>query len=150
MSSFCVLITKLCPVNKWAERTEEPISDIIQKQHAFAEGGALNSHSLSNFTTHCTFPSVFSRGKNRRRYTQHIQPPQNQSVQHFSSGVTMPSLRHSYTVTEEEPAALPLDRTDLRKKSPSLSRSALVSSFKGLIISHSKVSPLSLFLTVAD
>ncbi|XP_026185191.1 ubiquitin carboxyl-terminal hydrolase 2-like [Mastacembelus armatus] len=51
----------------------------------------------------------------------------------------MPSLRQSYTVTvPEEPAALPLDKADLRRKSPSLSRSMLVSTFMGLIINQAK------------
>ncbi|XP_054482015.1 ubiquitin carboxyl-terminal hydrolase 2-like [Anoplopoma fimbria] len=51
----------------------------------------------------------------------------------------MPSLRHSYTVTvAEEPAALSVDRADLRRKSPSLSRSKLVSTFMGLIINQAK------------
>ncbi|XP_041863701.1 ubiquitin carboxyl-terminal hydrolase 2-like [Melanotaenia boesemani] len=51
----------------------------------------------------------------------------------------MPSLRHSYTVTvPEQPAAVPLDKIDLRSKNPSLSRSALVSTIKGLIINPAK------------
>ncbi|XP_029304501.1 LOW QUALITY PROTEIN: ubiquitin carboxyl-terminal hydrolase 2-like [Cottoperca gobio] len=52
----------------------------------------------------------------------------------------MPSLRHSYTVTApEEPAAFPgADKPDLRRKSPSLSRSKLVSTFMGLIINQAK------------
>ncbi|TNN47358.1 Ubiquitin carboxyl-terminal hydrolase 2 [Liparis tanakae] len=51
----------------------------------------------------------------------------------------MPSLRHSYTVTvPEEPAAFPLEKPDLRRKSPSLSRSKLVSTFMGLIINQAK------------
>ncbi|KAM9847247.1 ubiquitin carboxyl-terminal hydrolase 2-like isoform 2-T2 [Aulostomus maculatus] len=51
----------------------------------------------------------------------------------------MPSLRHSYTVTvAEEPAALPADKSDLRRKGPALSRSVLVSTFMGLIINHAK------------
>ncbi|XP_068457394.1 ubiquitin carboxyl-terminal hydrolase 2-like [Clinocottus analis] len=51
----------------------------------------------------------------------------------------MPSLRHSYTVTvPEEPAAFPLDKPELRRKSPSLSRSKLVSTFMGLIINQAK------------
>ncbi|XP_068571732.1 ubiquitin carboxyl-terminal hydrolase 2 [Cebidichthys violaceus] len=51
----------------------------------------------------------------------------------------MPSLRHSYTVTvPEEPAAFPVDRPDLRRKSPSLSRSKLVNTFMGLIINQAK------------
>lgn len=53
----------------------------------------------------------------------------------------MPSLRHSYTVTvPEEPAAFPLEKPDVRRKSPSLSRSKLVSTFMGLIINQAKVS----------
>ncbi|XP_040038281.2 ubiquitin carboxyl-terminal hydrolase 2 [Gasterosteus aculeatus] len=51
----------------------------------------------------------------------------------------MPSLRHSYTVTvPEEPAAFPSDKPELRRKSPSLSRSKLVSTFMGLIINQAK------------
>ncbi|KAA8586564.1 hypothetical protein FQN60_000400 [Etheostoma spectabile] len=52
----------------------------------------------------------------------------------------MPSLRHSYTVTlpEETPAAFPIDKPELRRKSPSLSRSKLVSTFMGLIINQAK------------
>ncbi|KAM7373952.1 hypothetical protein PAMP_006636 [Pampus punctatissimus] len=51
----------------------------------------------------------------------------------------MPSLRHSYTVTvPEEPAAFPVDKPELRRKSPSLSRSMLVSTFMGLIINQAK------------
>ncbi|KAK5858213.1 hypothetical protein PBY51_002372 [Eleginops maclovinus] len=52
----------------------------------------------------------------------------------------MPSLRHSYTVTApEEPASLPgSERPDLRRKSPPLSRSKLVSTFMGLIINQAK------------
>ncbi|XP_023263432.1 ubiquitin carboxyl-terminal hydrolase 2-like [Seriola lalandi dorsalis] len=51
----------------------------------------------------------------------------------------MPSLRHSYTVTVlEEPTAFPLDKHDLRRKNPSLSRSMLVSTFMGLIINQAK------------
>lgn len=52
----------------------------------------------------------------------------------------MPSLRHSYTVTvpEELPAALPFEKPELRRKSPSLSRSKLVSTFMGLIINQAK------------
>ncbi|KAM4544559.1 ubiquitin carboxyl-terminal hydrolase 2-like [Odontesthes bonariensis] len=51
----------------------------------------------------------------------------------------MPSLRHSYTLTVlEEPAASPLDKPELRRKSQSLSRSMLVSKFMGLIINPAK------------
>ncbi|XP_029030372.1 ubiquitin carboxyl-terminal hydrolase 2-like [Betta splendens] len=51
----------------------------------------------------------------------------------------MPSLRHSYTVTvPEEPAAFPVDKPELRRKSSSLSRSMLVSTFVGLIINQAK------------
>ncbi|XP_068615479.1 ubiquitin carboxyl-terminal hydrolase 2-like isoform X1 [Brachionichthys hirsutus] len=51
----------------------------------------------------------------------------------------MPSQRHSYTVTiPEEPAALPLDKYGLQRKSPPLSRSKLVSTFMGLIINEAK------------
>ncbi|XP_026228609.1 ubiquitin carboxyl-terminal hydrolase 2-like isoform X2 [Anabas testudineus] len=51
----------------------------------------------------------------------------------------MPSLRHSYTVTvPEEPAAFPMDKPDLRRKTSSLSRSMLVSTFVGLIINQAK------------
>lgn len=54
----------------------------------------------------------------------------------------MPSLRHSYTVTvPEEPAAFPLDKPELRRKSQRFSRSVLVSTFMGLIINQAKVSP---------
>ncbi|KAM9332190.1 ubiquitin carboxyl-terminal hydrolase 2-like [Pholidichthys leucotaenia] len=50
----------------------------------------------------------------------------------------MPTLRHSYTVTvPEEAAAVPFDKHDPRRKSP-LSRSALVSTFMGLIINQAK------------
>uniref|UniRef100_A0A3B4B271 ubiquitinyl hydrolase 1 n=1 Tax=Periophthalmus magnuspinnatus TaxID=409849 RepID=A0A3B4B271_9GOBI len=52
----------------------------------------------------------------------------------------MPSLRHSYTLTDEPNAAVSPERAEQRKKSPSLSRSALVSTFRGLIISQNKVS----------
>ncbi|XP_070773169.1 ubiquitin carboxyl-terminal hydrolase 2-like isoform X1 [Enoplosus armatus] len=55
------------------------------------------------------------------------------------NSATMPSLRHSYTVTvPEEPAAFHFDKPDLRRKSPSLSRSKLVSTFMGLIINQAK------------
>ncbi|XP_042286103.1 ubiquitin carboxyl-terminal hydrolase 2-like [Thunnus maccoyii] len=55
------------------------------------------------------------------------------------NSATMPSLRHSYTVTvPEEPAALPVDKSDLRRKNPPLSRSMLVSTFMGLIINQAK------------
>ncbi|XP_004076886.1 ubiquitin carboxyl-terminal hydrolase 2 [Oryzias latipes] len=51
----------------------------------------------------------------------------------------MPSLRHSYTVTvPEEPAAFPLDKPELRRKSQRFSRSVLVSTFMGLIINQAK------------
>ncbi|RVE64178.1 hypothetical protein OJAV_G00143960 [Oryzias javanicus] len=51
----------------------------------------------------------------------------------------MPSLRHSYTVTApEEPAAFPLDKPELQRKSARFSRSALVSTFMGLIINQAK------------
>ncbi|KAM8835496.1 ubiquitin carboxyl-terminal hydrolase 2-like [Synchiropus picturatus] len=52
----------------------------------------------------------------------------------------MPIMKNSYTLTvAEAPAAVPpADRTDLRRKNPSLSRSALVSTFKGLIINQAK------------
>ncbi|KAI4794603.1 hypothetical protein KUCAC02_031960 [Chaenocephalus aceratus] len=52
----------------------------------------------------------------------------------------MPSLRHSYTVTAaEEPASLPgSERANLRRKSPPLSRTKLVSTFMGLIINQAK------------
>ncbi|KAF3705843.1 Ubiquitin carboxyl-terminal hydrolase 2 [Channa argus] len=51
----------------------------------------------------------------------------------------MPSLRHSYTVTvPEQPTAVPMDKSDLRRKSHSLSRSVLVSTFMGLIINQAK------------
>lgn len=54
----------------------------------------------------------------------------------------MPSLRHSYTVTvPEEPAAFPLDKPELQRKSQRFSRSVLVSTFMGLIINQAKVSP---------
>ncbi|CAK6964523.1 ubiquitin carboxyl-terminal hydrolase 2-like isoform X2 [Scomber scombrus] len=55
------------------------------------------------------------------------------------NSAAMPSLRHSYTVTvPEEPAAFPVDKADLRRKSPALSRSMLVSTFMGLIINQAK------------
>ncbi|XP_033982888.1 ubiquitin carboxyl-terminal hydrolase 21-like, partial [Trematomus bernacchii] len=52
----------------------------------------------------------------------------------------MPSLRHSYTVTAaEEPASLPgSERANLRRKSPPLSRTKLVTTFMGLIINQAK------------
>ncbi|KAF3840635.1 hypothetical protein F7725_006497 [Dissostichus mawsoni] len=52
----------------------------------------------------------------------------------------MPSLRHSYTVTAaEEPASLTgSERANLRRKSPPLSRTKLVSTFMGLIINQAK------------
>uniref|UniRef100_A0A3Q4H9F0 ubiquitinyl hydrolase 1 n=1 Tax=Neolamprologus brichardi TaxID=32507 RepID=A0A3Q4H9F0_NEOBR len=51
----------------------------------------------------------------------------------------MPSLRHSYTVTvPEDPAALPCDRPEMRRRSHPLSRSVLVSTFMGLIINQAK------------
>lgn len=57
------------------------------------------------------------------------------------TSASMPSLRHSYTVTvPEEPAAFPLDNPNLRRKSPSFSRSMVVSAFMGLIINQAKVS----------
>lgn len=57
----------------------------------------------------------------------------------------MPSMRHSYTVTApEEPAAFPLEKRELRRKSAPLPRSMLVSTFMGLIINQAKVSPLPL------
>ena len=63
------------------------------------------------------------------------------------NSAAMPSLRHSYTVTvPEEPAAFPLDKHELQRKSPSLSRSKLVSTFMGLIINQAKVSPAPLHL----
>lgn len=53
----------------------------------------------------------------------------------------MPSLRHSYTVTvPDEPAAFPRDKPELRRKTSSLSRSMLVSTFVGLLINQAKVS----------
>ncbi|XP_030294595.1 ubiquitin carboxyl-terminal hydrolase 2-like [Sparus aurata] len=55
------------------------------------------------------------------------------------NSAAMPSLRHSYTVTvPEEPTAFPLDKHELQRKSPSLSRSKLVSTFMGLIINQAK------------
>ena len=64
---------------------------------------------------------------------------------HFtdSQNLSMPSLRHSYTVTAaEEPASLPgSERANLRRKSPPLSRTKLVTTFMGLIINQAKVSP---------
>ncbi|XP_071402272.1 ubiquitin carboxyl-terminal hydrolase 2-like isoform X1 [Centroberyx affinis] len=51
----------------------------------------------------------------------------------------MPSMRQSYTVTVPEgPAAFPLEKPDLRRKSPSVSRSMLVSTFMGLLINQAK------------
>nr|XP_023823872.1 ubiquitin carboxyl-terminal hydrolase 2-like [Salvelinus alpinus] len=53
----------------------------------------------------------------------------------------MPSLRQSYTVTvpEESPAtAFPFLKTDLRRKSPPMSRSMLMSTFVGLLINQAK------------
>uniref|UniRef100_A0A3Q3GHN0 Ubiquitin carboxyl-terminal hydrolase n=1 Tax=Kryptolebias marmoratus TaxID=37003 RepID=A0A3Q3GHN0_KRYMA len=52
----------------------------------------------------------------------------------------MPSLRHSYTVTAPgRPAAsLPAEEPDLRRRSQPLSRSALVSTFMGLILNQAK------------
>ncbi|KAF7206804.1 ubiquitin carboxyl-terminal hydrolase 2 [Nothobranchius furzeri] len=51
----------------------------------------------------------------------------------------MPSLRHSYTVTAPgQHAAFPAEEPKLRRKSPSLSRSMLVSTFMGLIINPAK------------
>uniref|UniRef100_A0A1A8FYH5 Ubiquitin carboxyl-terminal hydrolase n=3 Tax=Nothobranchius korthausae TaxID=1143690 RepID=A0A1A8FYH5_9TELE len=51
----------------------------------------------------------------------------------------MPSLRHSYTVTAPgQHAAFPAAEPELRRKSPSLSRSMLVSTFMGLIINPAK------------
>uniref|UniRef100_A0A669CNV0 Ubiquitin carboxyl-terminal hydrolase n=1 Tax=Oreochromis niloticus TaxID=8128 RepID=A0A669CNV0_ORENI len=51
----------------------------------------------------------------------------------------MPSLRHSYTLTvPEDPAALPYDRPEMRRRSHPLSRSVLVSTFMGLIINQAK------------
>lgn len=55
----------------------------------------------------------------------------------------MPSMRQSYTVTvpEEAPAtAFPFMKQDLRRKSPPMSRSMLVSTFVGLLINQAKVS----------
>ncbi|CAG5871128.1 ubiquitin carboxyl-terminal hydrolase 2-like isoform 1-T2 [Menidia menidia] len=48
----------------------------------------------------------------------------------------MPSLRHSYTVTL--PEDFPIDKPELRRKSPPLSRSMLMSTFMGLIINPVK------------
>ena len=63
------------------------------------------------------------------------------------NSAAMPSLRHSYTVTvPEEPTAFPLDKHELQRKSPSLSRSKLVSTFMGLIINQAKVSPAPLHI----
>ncbi|XP_061558928.1 ubiquitin carboxyl-terminal hydrolase 2-like isoform X1 [Phycodurus eques] len=52
----------------------------------------------------------------------------------------MPSPRYSYTVTvPEEPAAsLPAAKSEVRRLTPSLSRSRLVSTFRGLIINQAK------------
>ncbi|XP_067113097.1 ubiquitin carboxyl-terminal hydrolase 2-like isoform X1 [Osmerus mordax] len=53
----------------------------------------------------------------------------------------MPSMRQSYTVTvpEEAPAtAFPFMKQDLRRKSPPMSRSMLVSTFVGLLINQAK------------
>uniref|UniRef100_A0A667YTH5 Ubiquitin carboxyl-terminal hydrolase 2 n=1 Tax=Myripristis murdjan TaxID=586833 RepID=A0A667YTH5_9TELE len=50
-------------------------------------------------------------------------------------------MRQSYTVTVPEgPAAFPLEKPDLRRKSPTVSRSMLVSTFMGLLINQAKVS----------
>lgn len=56
----------------------------------------------------------------------------------------MPSMRQSYTVTvaEEPPAAFPFLKQDMRRKG-SMSGSALVSTFMGLIINQAKVGGLS-------
>ncbi|KAL0192660.1 hypothetical protein M9458_010956, partial [Cirrhinus mrigala] len=53
----------------------------------------------------------------------------------------MPSIRQSYTVTvpEEPPAsAFPFIKQDMRRKSPTMSRSMLVSTFVGLLINQAK------------
>ncbi|XP_016141387.1 ubiquitin carboxyl-terminal hydrolase 2-like isoform X2 [Sinocyclocheilus grahami] len=53
----------------------------------------------------------------------------------------MPSIRQSYTVTvpEEPPAsAFPFIKQDMRRKSPMMSRSMLVSTFVGLLINQAK------------
>lgn len=53
----------------------------------------------------------------------------------------MPSIRQSYTVTvpEEPPvSAFPFIKPDLRRKSPTMSRSMLVSTFVGLLINQAK------------
>ncbi|KAK2828383.1 hypothetical protein Q5P01_019417 [Channa striata] len=51
----------------------------------------------------------------------------------------MPSVRQSYTVTvPEEATSFPADKSDLRRKGSSLSRSVLVSTFMGLIINQAK------------
>lgn len=56
--------------------------------------------------------------------------------------LTMPSLRQSYTVTvpEEPPASVfPFSKAEARRKSASVSRSMLVSTFVGLLINQAKV-----------
>uniref|UniRef100_A0A3P8QUF0 Ubiquitin carboxyl-terminal hydrolase n=1 Tax=Astatotilapia calliptera TaxID=8154 RepID=A0A3P8QUF0_ASTCA len=61
------------------------------------------------------------------------------TLQSFYRTTNMPSLRHSYTVTvPEDPAALPCDRPEMRRRSHPLSRSVLVSTFMGLIINQAK------------
>ncbi|KAM4620901.1 ubiquitin carboxyl-terminal hydrolase 2-like isoform 3-T3 [Polymixia lowei] len=50
----------------------------------------------------------------------------------------MPSLRQSYTVTVEEPAAFPFVKHDLRRKNHPMSRSVLMSTFMGFLINQAK------------
>ncbi|KAK5607551.1 hypothetical protein CRENBAI_016830 [Crenichthys baileyi] len=66
-------------------------------------------------------------------------PDQRAIIDYLRTDRTMPSMRHSYTVTVPVPghlAALPLDEPELRRKQ--LSRSMLVSTFMGLIINPAK------------
>uniref|UniRef100_A0A3Q3WNL2 Ubiquitin carboxyl-terminal hydrolase n=1 Tax=Mola mola TaxID=94237 RepID=A0A3Q3WNL2_MOLML len=51
----------------------------------------------------------------------------------------MPSLRHTYTLAVSvEPAAPPLDKPDLQRASPPVSRSKLLNKFMGLVINQAK------------
>lgn len=55
------------------------------------------------------------------------------------SVVVMPSMRQSYTVTMPEEPVLSLFSKEIRRKSPSVSGSMLVSTFVGLLINQAKV-----------
>ena len=94
------------------------------------------------------FPSVLEKGI-LREYTADSRPAPvcgNQKLDFISfrlNIVIMPSMRQSYTVTvpEDPPAAaFPFHKQDLRRKSPQISRSMLVSTFVGLLINQAKVS----------